>query len=1708
MKRVVRLIWNCIVLAICLAAIPANAQVKYIRTIPDQPVLLNIRDVKFDSGGNIWVTSEGSLTKIQPNGTWKHIVDGIKPIDYIGLAIGPDDCVYFRRVDDIYRVPVGTDKVELFYHIQSRHPNNWSSHIAVDNNSNVHYADSGNLYKIAPNGSRVVQVSGLPGNVEHTSFDHDGNLWYIFGLDPWTTVVGRSTPFGIHSVFSLPSLSSGQQTPVDLEVTPDNLIIAMDTAGRRNIFDGEKFVLSGNVGGVEIAPNGFSNFSYDKYGVALLAHQNGIFHFKLSGNAYYGTADFRGQRVYNRIGNPAQIRWFDKRLVSNSTSIGYVRLDLIPTDPLETKVRYAYANNWDFPDTNNALAISQTGGMTFQVAPFREAGFKASVFTLPWDFEGQLSGSSSDSNNNFKLLSGGKQAWAQSMEYDRFGNLWIVGGYSKYFTVPGDPTLTKVTTDGKATHAKFPPGMYLKFDRDGQMHISGYPGGYANPYFVKVRNLDGTWTDASRLNGVGNFAIDEVGNVYSAAPAEGWGAPGGIRVTHPDGSREYFAESGTHPGQLPYTNFDLTLDGLGHLYTADTSGSRIQIWDIPNSIAPAPSTAFTTVPESNANLWANTDVIVKMVAHSSRSGVGVREIHYSIAGAPESVVLGPIATFPTYVEGEIPFEFYAVGNDGVVESKKQGLARIDKTAPTIESSFDGNSVTLSASDALSGVDYVEYQVDKNDVVTVLDRTVQFTVAPGTARVRFWTYDLAGNKSAEKVIVVTKYLKSVTIEPEGNTLNVIGGNKADVIVTLSEAAPTGGLDVTLVVTKPELFPVPSVVTVPAGKSSLRITVTSSVPDIATQIGLTARQDTVEVSTSFWLVNLEISQITMPTTFERQMVSARLYFRSPVPTGGATVKLTSSNPSVVKVPSTVSVAAGSLYVAIDCTYLDVDVDTTVPIVADVEGRLTSGEAIVLDRRVSKFTLSPSSIVGGNSVKYDVSIAAPAPSGGVIILLTSNDVSLPLPNAVKINEGTSTTSVTLNSRHVAADTLVTATARWEGIPSSATVNILRNRIAGFYAFPPEVVGGDSSKLTMELAAPAPTGGTVIPLVSDNSAVISPAVITIPAGNKYGYATIKSTFVSATTVAKVTANYNGDNPTAQLIVQPNGLVSFEVTPTVFKGGLSAEGIVAITSPAPVGGRRISITASNPAVVVPSTLLIPAGAKAAGFKLQTKTVLDQIEVTVTVSIDGTSLTQKVTLTPSSPLVSVSVNPSTFDSGSTVQVKILKKVTLEPVSKISISGSFGTLEQSNVPGNQTEVIFDNIVIEGPQGPGKVNAECLGTTVIGVYTINALAMKSFTLANPNIFERRTTVGTVTLNNRAPSGGVTINLLSSRAEVVVPSTVTIQPGSTFVSFEVSTKSTVGDLNVIVTATGPGASKVSTARVIDIVKPASISMAPAVIGSSVAVNVAKTPTPFALGQLVVTLPDGTSIVKDNVAGDLASVSMGEYIVSGSPGKQKITTRFEGEDVVSEINVVKNFVRVLQVNPDVLDETQSSTGTLSLAYPAGVGGAVVKLISGNAAVTVPTSVIIPEGQISATFTILTSEVSASVRTLVTAEFDGLQVSKPFTVRNITVATKVTLSFEPVRASYPRGTTISTVITLTDALRTPLSHKTLVVRRYINTNQSPLIIGTVTTNTQGQAKINYTIPMDPLMDNIYIEATYDGNPDKLRNGASKASRRIPIALK
>jgi hypothetical protein len=87
------------------------------------------------------------------------------------------------------------------------------------------------------------------------------------------------------------------------------------------------------------------------------------------------------------------------------------------------------------------------------------------------------------------------------------------------------------------------------------------------------------------------------------------------------------------------------------------------------------------------------------------------------------------------------------------------------------------------------------------------------------------------------------------------------------------------------------------------------------------------------------------------------------------------------------------------------------------------------------------------------------------------------------------------------------------------------------------------------------------------------------------------------------------------------------------------------------------------------------------------------------------------------------------------------------------------------------------------------------------------------------------------------------------------------------------------------------------------------------------------------------------------------------------------------------------LTLNPASVIGGTSSTGTVTLNKPAPSGGAVVALSSSAAVATVPSSVAIPAGATSATFTVNTTAVTASTPVTITASFAGTSLPAALTV-------------------------------------------------------------------------------------------------------------------
>jgi hypothetical protein len=171
--------------------------------------------------------------------------------------------------------------------------------------------------------------------------------------------------------------------------------------------------------------------------------------------------------------------------------------------------------------------------------------------------------------------------------------------------------------------------------------------------------------------------------------------------------------------------------------------------------------------------------------------------------------------------------------------------------------------------------------------------------------------------------------------------------------------------------------------------------------------------------------------------------------------------------------------------------------------------------------------------------------------------------------------------------------------------------------------------------------------------------------------------------------------------------------------------------------------------------------------------------------------------------------------------------------------------------------------------------------------------------------------------------------------------------------------------------------------------------------------------------------------------------------------------------------------LNPSSVTGAQSSTGTVTLSGPAPGAGAQVALSSNNAAASVPSSVTVPAGSNTATFTISTSPVSALTQATIFASYDGVTPSASLTV---TVPTVSSLTLNP--SSVVGGVQSSTgTVTLTGPA--PAGGAQVMLS---SSNASASVPSSVTVPA-GSSSVTFTVNTSPVLvsASATISASYNG---------------------
>ena len=191
------------------------------------------------------------------------------------------------------------------------------------------------------------------------------------------------------------------------------------------------------------------------------------------------------------------------------------------------------------------------------------------------------------------------------------------------------------------------------------------------------------------------------------------------------------------------------------------------------------------------------------------------------------------------------------------------------------------------------------------------------------------------------------LASVSVNPS----TVTGGQGTTGTVSLTSAAPVGGVLVSLANANPAAT-IPSSVTVPAAANSVNFSVTTASVSSSTVGNLTASYGGVVKSTTLTVnppAPAALSALTLnPTTVRGGVASTgTVTLTAPAPAGGLVVNLFSSNPTKASLPASVNVTAGSLSKSFSVTTAAVSKKTIATISASAAG-VTKSATLTIVRR----------------------------------------------------------------------------------------------------------------------------------------------------------------------------------------------------------------------------------------------------------------------------------------------------------------------------------------------------------------------------------------------------------------------------------------------------------------------------------------------------------------------------------------------------------------------------------------------------------------------------------------------------------------------------------------------------------------------------------------------------------------------------------------
>ena len=432
----------------------------------------------------------------------------------------------------------------------------------------------------------------------------------------------------------------------------------------------------------------------------------------------------------------------------------------------------------------------------------------------------------------------------------------------------------------------------------------------------------------------------------------------------------------------------------------------------------------------------------------------------------------------------------------------------------------------------------------------------------------------------------------------------------------------------------------------------------------------------------------------------------------PAGGATINLTmpvgtvaaSFNPTSTALSQTIIIPAGSTTGTYNVYSRQVTAPVNVQVQANYSGNLKTSTVQIVPW-LSSLTINGSSIIGGNTTTATVKLAAPAPSGGVVVDLSTDQPSLVSfvgGNTVTVPGGVDNATFTINTNGVDVATNATINATLLGVTRSGSLGINPARLATLVLAPNPIAAGGIVTGHVTLNGNTGTAGTVKISIQGNPAgyIISPASVTIPANSNVSSDFTITTPFEAADIGRVVqaVRVNGSNVvidgplTATLNVKALTVSSIVVNPDTIPSGGDSTATVTLSGPAPTGGARVFVSSSQPGIALPvdsngvpiSEVLVPEGLTQATF-----------DVHGLFALNGDTTVQISAYRGPTPTV-----PSLVQSADLTVLALTYTLTINPTSVFGGQSATGTITLSApaIPGFDTMLVTcsdPNVVFSQP-----------------------------------------------------------------------------------------------------------------------------------------------------------------------------------------------------------------------------------------------------------------------------------------------------------------------------------------------------------------------------------------------------------------------------